>query len=280
MNEIQPFLVTAIKTFVATSPLSQLKDIDGAPMWEEPLVGFADGDDPLYTLYKTVVGDFHMTPRSVLAAHPRSAGADLAHVAVVSWILPIAAKTRQSNAEMTVGPSLRWNHTRFQGESFTDDLRRHVVALLEEQGFLAVAPVLSAQFRTLDAANGPTSTWSERHTAYAAGLGTFSLSDGLITARGIAQRCGSVVFNGQCQATPRPYKHYQEYCLYKRNGSCGECINRCPAGAITATGHDKKKCQAYINVALAEWTKKPGYMGSYVACGLCQAGVPCESEIP
>lgn len=278
--DLQSLLVASIKTFVATSPLNQLIDIDGAPMWDEPLVGFADGDDPLYALYKTVVGDFHLTPRSVLAAHPRSAGADLAHMAVVSWILPTAAKTRQSNAEMRDGPSLRWNHTRFQGESFNDSLRRHVVALLEEQGFLAVAPMLSPQFRTLDMANGPTSTWSERHTAYAAGLGTFSLSDGLITAKGISHRCGSVVFNSACTPTARPYSYYQEYCLHQRDGSCGECIDRCPAGAITTKGHDKKKCQAYMDVALAAWTKKPGYIGSYVACGLCQAGVPCEDRVP
>ena len=280
MTDTQSMLVTAIKTFVAESPLNRLKDIDGSPMWEEPLVGFADGDDPLYALYKTVVGDFHLMPRAVLAAHPRSAGAQMAHVAVVSWILPAAAETRRSNAAMSEGPSLRWNHSRFQGESFNDSLRRHVVALLEERGYLAVAPMLSPQFRMLDVANGPTSTWSERHTAYAAGLGTFSLSDGLITARGIAHRCGSVVFNAACVASPRPYTHYQEYCLHQRDGSCGDCIERCPAGAITTNGHDKKKCQAYMNVNLAAWTKKPGYIGAYVACGLCQAGVPCESEIP
>ena len=40
---------------------------------------------------------------------------------------------------------------------------------------------------------GFASTWSERHAAYASGLGTFGLSDGLITPRGQAMRCGSVV---------------------------------------------------------------------------------------
>jgi epoxyqueuosine reductase len=37
------------------------------------------------------------------------------------------------------------------------------------------------------------SSWSERHAAYAAGLGTFGLCDGLITARGKAVRFGSII---------------------------------------------------------------------------------------
>ena len=68
-------------------------------------------------------------------------------------------------------------------------------AWLQGQGYLAVAPVISEAFvihwEGVDQA--PRSTWSERHVAYAAGLGTFGLSRGLITARGIAMRCGSVV---------------------------------------------------------------------------------------
>src|SRR3989304_9565825 len=72
MNELQQFLVEAIKKYVAESPLNSLKDIDGSPMWEEPLVGFADGDDPLFDQYKTVVGEFHLTPPEALAAHVRA----------------------------------------------------------------------------------------------------------------------------------------------------------------------------------------------------------------
>jgi len=283
MTDLQAILVKAITSYVAESPLGRLKDIDGSLMWDAPLVSFADGDDPLFSLYKTVVGEFHLTPREAMATHPKlAAGAgplQVPHVAVVSWVLPTAERTRRSNAEMTYGPSLRWNHTRFQGEDFNDSVRRHVIGVLDEMGYVAVAPVLSSQFKTMyqpDIA----STWSERHVAYTAGLGTFSLSDGLITARGIAHRCGSVVFNDACVATPRPYSHYQEYCSFCVDGSCGACIDRCPAGAISSVGHDKRKCREFLSVTLAEWGKQPGFIGSYAACGLCQVGVPCEAGIP
>jgi epoxyqueuosine reductase len=282
MNELQSGLVEAIKAYVSSSPLNRLRDIDGSPIWEEPLVGFADGDDPLFEVYRSVVAPEHMTPRQALAGLAPGEGEPPAipEVGVVSWILPAAAETKRSNRQSSDGPSLRWNHTRFQGEEFNDSLRRYVMGLLQDQGLIAVAPVIGPSFKRTQGPCGQASTWSERHVAYAAGLGTFSLSDGLITARGIAHRCGSVVFNAGWPASTRPYTDYREYCCYAQDGSCGVCIERCPAGAIGPDGHDKERCRQYIRVNLAEWLTRPGYQGEYLACGLCQTGVPCESRIP
>jgi len=283
-GETQSALAQAIQDFTRDSPLNRLHDIDGSPIWEEPLVGFADGDDPLFGTFKEVVGEAHLTPREALAA---ATGRDIASqeclsspAGVVSWVLPAARETKISNREMTVGASQRWNHTRFQGEEFNDDLRRYVVSWLEQRGHRAVAPVLSPSFATNRSPQGLASTWSERHIAYAAGLGTFGLSDGLITARGIAHRCGSVVAEIAWTPSPRNYSHHQAYCPYVFDGTCGACIERCPAGAIGPAGHDKDKCREYIFVTLAPWARQPGYVGSYGACGLCQTKVPCESGLP
>jgi epoxyqueuosine reductase len=181
---------------------------------------------------------------------------------------------------MKDGPSLRWNNTRFQGEEFNEVLRRLIVRLLEERGFVAEAPGISKGFHRTQGRFGLASVWSERHIAFAAGLGTFGLSDGLITAKGIAHRCGSVVANVSWPGSPRPYSDHRQYCLYARDGSCGLCMKRCPAVAIGPDGHDKERCRQYIRVSMAEWLKRPGYIGEYLACGLCQTGVPCESAIP
>lgn len=274
MNELQAEIVTAIRSCVTTSPLNRLRNIDGSPIFEEPLVGFANGDDNLFELYKSVVAPEYMAPRQVLAV-PTTA-----HVGVVSWILPVAAETRRSNLASADGPSLRWNHTRFQGEEFNEALRRHIVSWLAQRGLHAVAPILSTGYRTLRSAMGHASTWSERHTAYAAGLGTFGLSDGLITARGIAHRCGSVVVAVEWPASPRPYADRHAYCTHFRDSTCGACIDRCPAGAIGLEGHDKDRCREYVDRVLSEWHQQQGYIGQYLACGLCQVGVPCESGIP
>ena len=201
MSELQNELTETIRRFTAESSSNRLAKIDGSPLFDEPLVGFANGDDPLFELYHTVIGDFHWMPRQILglAADP--------NVNVVAWILPISIETRLSNRVMKEGCSVRWNHTRFLGEDFNDELRRLVVQFFKERGYKAAAPVLMEQYKQVALKNGRASSWSERHAAYAAGLGTFSLSDGLITARGIAHRVGSVVCNAPLAATPRPYRN-------------------------------------------------------------------------
>ena len=94
-------------------------------------------------------------------------------------------ETRKSNRNETLVPSRLWSHTRWHGEKFNEALREHVVGILTEMGYLAVAPMLQPYFSVDTNEKGPYSNWSERHIAYATGHGTFSLSDGLITERGI-----------------------------------------------------------------------------------------------
>jgi epoxyqueuosine reductase len=281
---LQALIIDEVKAFVRDSPLNRLTNVDNSPIWEEPLVGFTDASDPIFDLFKTVVAPFHMTPREVLAAHlqsvPDAPTPDLSQVGVISWVLPVARKTKLSNRRMTEGPSQRWNNTRFQGEEVSVALRHYLVSWLEDRGLLAVAPLLASFYSIQRSPELTASNWSERHIAYAAGLGTFGLSEGLITSKGVAHRVGSVVVNAAFVPTPRAYQHHLEYCLYFADGSCGKCMERCPCGAITPAGHDKAKCRELMNVTQVHWTKKPGYVGHYSGCGLCQTGVPCESGIP
>ena len=93
-------------------------------------------------------------------------------------------------------------------------------------------------------------------------------------------RCGSVVARVRIRPTARPYTDHTAYCLayHGRNG-CTGCIQRCPAAALSETGHDKARCHAYLLKMQAE-VIMPGYGFREEACGLCQTGVPCESGIP
>jgi epoxyqueuosine reductase len=273
-NELEADVVD----FVTHSPLNRLAEIDDSPIWDPPLVGFADGDDPLFDLLLQVVGSCQQTPRTALAERFGSVSAP--EIAVVSWVLPAAGPTRASNRQMVDGPSQRWNHTRFRGEAFNNLVREHVEQWFRDRSVSALAPVLTPNFSMQRAERGLASPWSERHIAYIAGLGTFGLSDGLITARGIAHRLGSVVAETGCRPTPRPYSSHHAYCTFYQSRGCQACIRRCPVGAISDQGHDKEACRTYIFETLGPWAKKPGYMGDYGACGLCQTGVPCEATIP
>ena len=270
----------SIRTFVEDSRENRLAQIDSSSIFDPPLVGFADGDDPLFAEYKTIIGDFHLTPREVLALAPSADGAADA-VSVICWVLPVSRKTSLSNRRRELTPSLRWAHTRLYGEQFNDRLREHVVSVLHGLGYAGAAPILTAAFKRVQREDGPASSWSERHAAYAAGLGTFSLSDGLITPAGVAMRCGSVVTDLPLPAGERKYADHLSNCLHFRDGTCGICIDRCPAGAITARGHDKRKCRAYLREGLAGLDRRYGTEAiGYAGCGLCQTGVPCESGIP
>ena len=68
---------------------------------------------------------------------------------------------------------------------------------------MTTAPVIQPYFKIQSNEKGDYSDWSERHIAYVAGQGTFSLSDGFITERGIAHRCGSVVIDLKLPPSPR-----------------------------------------------------------------------------
>lgn len=270
-------LLEAMNHFLETAEGGRLPD--GSPWFEPPLLGVAALDDPLFTAYRQIIGPFHLTPRQFLEQtfpdSPAPAGGS-----VLVWVLPIAAATRRSNRVETSWPSREWALTRQYGEALNAALRRQVVGLLEEWGQRAVAPQLSPlwQERT-DPVVGRASSWSERHAAYAAGLGTFSLNDGLITRKGIAHRLGSVITDLELPADPRPWSDFRYNCLYHRDGSCGACIGRCPVGAISRDGHDKRACMEYVyGTALEEVGPRYGVQAS--GCGLCQTGVPCEAGIP
>jgi len=274
----EKFLERAIARFVEESPGNRRK-VDGGRYWDAPLVGFASGDDPLFRRYKKIIGQFHHTPREIfdLTFGKRKNPVELS---VVSWILPASEDIRRSNRKEGRYPSLLWAHARDFGEQFNVKLRHHLVSLLQRKGYRAVAPMTSPFWKQVRSPRiGFASTWSERHTAYACGLGAFGLSDGLITAKGKAIRIGSVVTDLPLRPLEKIYPHHQANCLFYFNKTCKACAARCPAGAITSKGHDKERCFEY-SYGVVRRDKMKEYGVTITGCGLCQTKVPCEFGIP
>jgi epoxyqueuosine reductase QueG len=234
-------------------------------MYEEPLFGFAQADDPCLASLNTIPE----TGLSMLLPKDWLPGAKT----VISYFLPFTKTVRISNRGGDY-PSPEWLNARIEGQSANEDLSRRLQSALIEAGYGAAVPVLDARFwsKTLGPeAGGPlyTSNWSERHVAYACGLGTFGLSKGLITAKGMAGRLGSVITTMVIPPTPRAYSGVYDYCT-----KCGVCASICPAGAISLEGgKEHVPCSRFLNTVKKE---NDGYYG----CGKCQAGTPCESGIP
>jgi epoxyqueuosine reductase QueG len=271
---------TVVKNFINKSSENSLKNEQKEKAWADPLIGFSSGDDSLYQEFKDHIGDFYLTPLEIFTKTFPQLRVTADQLTVVSWILPQTEATKSDNRKQTAYPSERWARARIYGEEVNRKLCQHVVAILQEFGYEAVAPMLSPLWeRKTSERYGIASTWSERHTAYASGLGTFGLCDGLITPKGKAMRCGSVVARIKIPPTNRPYNDRHAYCLFFSNGICGKCIQRCPAGAITEAGHNKAKCSNYLRTVTGNHVKSHFGFEGY-GCGLCQTNVPCESKIP
>ncbi|UCC17734.1 MAG: hypothetical protein JSU58_04060 [Dehalococcoidales bacterium] len=277
-------LIGEMNEFIRSSFLNRMPDNEDIRIFSKPLVKFADGDDPFFQELKSIISPEHLTPREALALAYDKKPDELAEkISVISWILPIIETTRRSNRRETTGPSRFWSHTRWFGEKFNNALREYVTDILTEMGYLAVAPALQPYFKMNSNENGLYTNWSERHIAFAAGQGTFGLSDGFISDKGIAHRCGSVVTDMPLPVNPRTAKEPYENCLFYFDRSCKTCAARCPAGAITTKGHDKNKCSDYLyglGYSPREFEKGYDLDTSVAGCGLCQTKTPCEYRIP
>ncbi|MEW6669917.1 MAG: epoxyqueuosine reductase [Thermodesulfobacteriota bacterium] len=269
-----------VEDFVYNSPENTLQNKANDKAFENPLVGFGRGDDPLFKALKDHVGPFHWTPREIFEETFPGSGAGPEDLTVISWVLPHIQATKKDNRKENTYPSERWARGRIFGEAVNAKLRRQVVEALTRKGLKAVAPGLAPTFEWKTSEKyGFASPWSERHIAHVCGLGTFGLCDGLITPLGKAMRLGSVVVHAHVPPTARPYKDHHAYCLFYSQGLCGKCITRCPAGALSEKGHDKVKCRHYVRPVSQEYVKAHYGFDGY-GCGLCQTGVPCESKIP
>ncbi len=275
------WITELITHFVQQSPKNRLGDDMARRAFDPPLVGFSTGSDTIFDECVAHIGDFYLSPVEIF--HKAFPGTSLAtgdELTVISWVLPQTAETCAEHAEQTKRPSKSWAQVKYHGEAFNDALRNHVAASLNAKGIDAVAP-MKADFwsRSEQGPYAPCSNWSERHAAYASGLGTFGLSDGLITPRGKAMRTGSVVARITIAPSPRPYRNHHAYCLFYSHGTCGKCIDRCPINAISEKGHDKKRCQQFTEVKMRQFVKETYGIEDSV-CGLCQVDIPCMRSIP
>ena len=252
-----------------------LKEGGTAPltMFEAPLIGIASAADPLFDRFKApgAVGPWFMAPAEWLAEAK----------SVISFFLPFTEEVKASNRAQRDIASLEWVYARVEGQLFISGYLEELVRRFVQAGFSACAPAVDPRFFKISggrAAGTPypgadentySSVWSERHIAYASGLGTFGKSRGLITARGMAGRFGSLIVSADIPADTRAYTDIYAYCI-----RCNACVRRCPARAIPKEGiKDNALCGAELQKSKVTFAPRYG-------CGLCQTGVPCESRIP
>jgi len=192
---------------------------------------------------------------------------------VLSFFMPFERWITEEN-EGGDWPSCGWLHGRIEGQEALNKMSIALSDRIREEGYEAVTPALDPRLKIYMNNNEGaepvyTSNWSERHVAFIAGLGTFGMSRGIITERGMAGRLMSIVTTLQQSPTPRPYTDLLEYCE-----KCGDCINNCPPNAISVENlKDHGICDIYLSGIRKQ--EEP-----YYGCGKCQSGVRCAFGIP
>lgn len=227
--------------------------------YREPIVGFTTADDPVFDNLRRGISPTHFLPEDMLS------GAK----SVVSFFVPVSVETVKSNN--LCGPSIEYAHVkRMQKdlmESIIDDLKES----LAEKGI-----------RCSDNTEGhipfklepPYHPWLQKPIAVACGVGKFGVNRQIITKSGCTGRLGSVVIDAETIPTGRIQ---EEYCLYFADGSCGECVKKCPVGALKLDDIDRQACKHQIHKITEEYT---GDLKISDNCAQCITGMPCSLRIP
>jgi len=250
------------------SPLNYISSEDaitpacaGMKMFDSPIFAFGCANDELFFQFRSpkIDGGHFMLPCEWLP------GART----VISFFLPYTDSIKSANSRDLSRPADEWLHGRVEGQLFVAELSNQIQKALTNAGYESIVPISDARFKTWIGEGKFTSNWSERHAAFACGLGTFGLSKGLITEKGTCGRFGSVLTALDMPKDIRQYKDVYEYCAM-----CGACATQCPAGSISVElGKDHVSCQKFVDKTMEKY--KPRY-----GCGKCQVSVPCESRIP
>ena len=238
--------------------LAKKPEYAGRKIYEGVLCGIAAADDEIIkSLRSNNEANIDMTqPEEWLP------GAE----SVISVFMPFSKWITEDNKGGD-WPSEAWLNGRIEGQITVNQMTLALAEKIKEEGYEAVIPLFDPRFKANKSES--TSNWSERHVAFAAGLGTFGLSRGIITELGMAGRFGSLVTTLRIEPTPRPYTDLLEYCA-----KCGACIRNCPVKAISVENlKDNKLCDIFLDETRL---KEDPYYG----CGKCQCGVPCAFGIP
>ena len=258
---------------IITKDLALSETVIGMKIFEAPIFAFGAANDEYFRLLQepSAIGEHFVLPQEWL---PQSK-------TVISFFLPFTKAVKKGNRRDMLWPSEEWLHGRIEGQAFLIKLCQYINSELIRGGYKSIVPSLDRRFwaktklNNSPSCNDPkaslsfTSNWSERHVAFVCGLGTFGLSKGLITKKGIAGRFGSIITELTLPPDRREYNSIYEYCSL-----CGVCGKNCPVNAISIDkGKNHLICSAFVDSTADKY--KPRY-----GCGKCQVGVPCESGIP
>ena len=223
--------------------------------YREPLVGFARAGDERFRSLRPGVSPVHLMPEDLVP------GART----VVAFFLPFAPWVVEANAREREAVAREWAVAYVETNALIGRISTQLSAALGKRGIIAGTVPATHNFDEQTLHSG----WSHKSVAVIAGLGSFGLHQMVITDSGCAGRFGSLVLDAPIPAeAPEP----KERCLAFYDGSCMECVARCPASALDANEPlDKHRCHDQLHRVARVYEA----LGLVDACGKCAIG-PCS----
>ncbi len=232
-------------------------EADTVTEYREPLVGFADAGDLRFRELRRVVNPRHMMPEDLLSG-ARS---------VVSFFVPFDPQVIEANAREGKAVAQEWAVAYVETNDLIGRITNRLIEVLAARGLRGAAEPATGNFEI----ESLTSHWSHKSVAAIAGLGSFGLHQMIITDAGCAGRLGSLVTDAQL---PSAALEPTDRCLYLHDGSCGECVQRCPMNALSENNDiDRRRCW---NRCL-EVAQVYAHLGTAQVCGKCATG-PCSFQ--
>ncbi|MCL2068236.1 MAG: hypothetical protein FWG99_12335 [Treponema sp.] len=246
-------IVQAIKTTISENEEQIL-------MWKEPIVEVISAENENLVTLKEMVSDEHLLPCDILPDAK----------SIVSYFVPFRENIVESNIDGELA-SKEWVSAYIKTNELLKKISESIEALLQKKRYKAgKAPAA----HSYDKAK-LISSWSHRHIAYIAGIGTFGMNNMLITKNGCCGRFGSIVTNyefGSYKQTGRA----GEKCIEKSGGACGRCRKKCVVNAYEGGTFDRYKCYGQCRKN-DEYHKTAG---NATVCGKCLVDLPCSLREP
>ncbi|MBC7331112.1 MAG: epoxyqueuosine reductase [Synergistetes bacterium] len=235
---------------------AKVKGWKGATRYRRPILKVASVSDPMWLKLKENFPG-HLMPWEIFE------GAK----SVVVFFLPFTEDVIESN-QRGYYSSREWAIAYVETNAFLYELSLEMLGFLKEHGYtgISVKPTHNFDEEKL------ISYWSHRHVGFIAGMGTFGINNMLITEEGCGGRLNSFVTDAILDPDE---KFTEEACLFKREGTCGLCIEKCPVGALKIDGFDRFSCYKHC----LENDLYHGDLPKTDICGKCIT-YPCALSIP
>jgi len=247
-----------IEDYVATYPE---KTGDG-DIWRKPLLVTAKADER-FDILPRIAAEDHLLPRDLMSTANT----------VVVFFIPFVKELAKENHRGEI-PCRNWGLAYESTNRLINSLCEHIRLYLENLNYQAELTPATHNFDKIKLV----SRWSHKHLGYIAGLGRFGVNAQFITPSGCAGRLGSLVTDAEIEDSALVIE--EELCRHKNGHECLVCVKRCPVGAVSDSGIDRKLCYDRLRFNLAQTEELAGLEDTTHVCGKCQVLLPCSLKAP